>query len=62
MVDRESQRAAWTVVGENTPILETGISNLTQSEASTLVHFADGKTQQWLMVRIEKPENETETK
>ncbi len=62
MVDQESQRAAWTIVGKNTPILETGISNLTQNETSVLVHFEDGQTQQWLMVRIEKPEDETGTK
>ncbi len=58
MVDKQSQRAAWTVVGKNTPILETGISNLTMNEARVLIHFADGKTQQWLLVRLEKPASE----
>jgi hypothetical protein len=62
MVDLESQRAAWTIAGKNTPILETGISNLTQNEASVLVHFEDGKTQQWLMVRIDNPDAKAETK
>ncbi len=56
MVDGESQRAAWTIFEKNTPILETGISNLTQNEAPVLVHFADGQTQQWLLVRIENPD------
>ena len=60
MVDQKSQRAAWTVVDKNTPILETGIANLTENEASVLVHFADGKTQQWLMVRLEKPQDSSE--
>ncbi|NOY42057.1 MAG: hypothetical protein GXP26_09495 [Planctomycetes bacterium] len=58
MVDRETQRAAWTIVDKNTPILETGISNLTQNETSVLMHFEDGQTQQWLMVRIDKPKEE----
>jgi hypothetical protein len=56
MVDQKSQRAAWTVVGKNTPIVETGIANLTANETRALMHFADGQTQQWLMVRVEGPQ------
>lgn len=56
MVDQKSQRAAWVIGNQKTPILETGISNLTQNEASLLVHFEDGSTQQWLMVRIDNPD------
>lgn len=36
--------------------VETGIANLTQNETSALLHFADGQTQQWLMVRVEGPQ------
>ena len=32
--------------------METGLSNLTQDTAPALIHFADGQTQQWLMVRM----------
>jgi hypothetical protein len=35
--------------------METGIVNLTQDTTPALVHFADGTTQQWLMVRMDKP-------
>jgi hypothetical protein len=28
------------------------VANLTQDTAPALVHFADGQTQQWLMVRM----------
>jgi hypothetical protein len=56
MVDRETQRAAWTEVGQTRPIMETGISNLTENSTPALVHFADGTTQQWLMVRLDQPE------
>jgi hypothetical protein len=56
MVDKASQRAAWNVVGKTRPIMETGIANLTQDSAPALIHFADGTTQQWLMVRLDDPQ------
>jgi hypothetical protein len=55
MVDKQSQRAAWTEVGKTRPIMETGIGNLTQDTAPVLVHYADGTTQQWLLVRLDQP-------
>ena len=55
-IDTESQRAAWGPVGESWPIMETGIYNLTENEAATLVHFENGQTQQWTMVRLDEPE------
>jgi hypothetical protein len=55
MVDKQTQRAAWTVVGKTRPLMETGIVSLTEDIAPALVHFADGTTQQWLMVRLDKP-------
>ena len=64
MVDKETQRAAWVPKGKKTPVMETGISNLTQDTTPVLVHFADGTTQQWLLVRLDKPKDDaaTETK
>jgi hypothetical protein len=58
MVDKESQRAAWGIEGKDSPIMETGIANLTKDEAPALLHFADGQTQQWLLVRLEEPKSE----
>ena len=55
MVDKKSQRAAWTVAGKSRPIMETGIANLTTDTGPALVHFADGSTQQCLLVRLEEP-------
>ena len=55
MADKMSQRVAWSVSGQERPIMETGLSNLTQDASPALVHFADGQTQQWLMVRIPEP-------
>jgi len=56
MVDKETQRAAWKMAdSENAPIMVTGTYNLTEDEAPTQVHFADGQTQNWLMVRLKEP-------
>ncbi len=60
MVDKKSQRAAWTVVNKTRPIMETGINNLAADTAPALVHFADGQTQQWLLVRLEEPKSDTQ--
>jgi hypothetical protein len=58
MVDEKTQRAAWTVVDKKYPIMETGLYNLTEDEAPALIHFADGQTQQWLLVRLQDPATE----
>jgi hypothetical protein len=55
MADKKSQRVAWCVAGQTRPIMETGIANLTLDSSPALIHFADGQTQQWLMVRLPEP-------
>lgn len=55
MADKKNQRVAWTIKDQDRPIMETGLSNLTQDTAPALIHFADGQTQQWLMVRLPEP-------
>ena len=55
MVDMESGRAAWTVAGKSAPIMETQLESFTENETNALIHFADGTTQQWLMLHMEKP-------
>lgn len=57
-IDKDSQRAAWVVKDQQWPIMETGLDNLTKDEAPALLHFDDGSTQQWLMVRLEEPEKQ----
>ena len=63
-VDKKTQRAAWTFGdGKNTDIImETGLFNLTQDQTEALVHFGKDKTQQWLLVRLEQPKEDTGTK
>jgi len=55
MVDKRTQRAAWLISGKTRPIMETGVFNLTKDTAPALLHFADGQTQQWLLVRMDEP-------
>jgi hypothetical protein len=56
MTDEQTQRAAWTAAGKSRPLMETGIVNLTRDTAPVLIHFPDDTTQQWLLVRVNKPE------
>ena len=58
MVDMESGRAAWTIAGKSDPIMETKLDALTENETNALIHFADGTTQEVLMLHMEKPEDE----
>jgi len=52
-VDRATQIAAWKMsLGTDSPIFETGIYNLTKDETPVQVHFSDGSTQNWLLVRM----------
>lgn len=60
MVDKETQRAAWSFIdGKNADVvMETGIYNLTQNEATVLVHFGPEATQNWTLVRLDEPAEE----
>jgi hypothetical protein len=59
-VDSQSQRAAWTVGDKQTTVFETGIYNLTDAQTPVLIHFPGGQTQQWLLVRLDAPEEQGE--
>lgn len=56
IVDKETQRAAW-MMSDNleSPIMETGIYNLTKDEAQVRTIFADGTTQNGLLIRLKQP-------
>ncbi len=53
-VDKQTQRAAWTVGDNKTTVMEAGLKNLTDPEAPALIH-KNGKTDHWLLVRLENP-------
>jgi len=59
-VDQKTQRAAWTIGDKQNTVLETGIFNLTKDETPVLVHFGDQKQQEWMMVRLDKPQSTTQ--
>lgn len=52
-VDRETQRAAWTIGGDKAPVYEAGISNLTRDATPILIHIGDGQTRQMTLIRLE---------
>ncbi|TWT35123.1 hypothetical protein KOR34_00100 [Posidoniimonas corsicana] len=56
-VDRETQRVAMRI-GENEDLVaETGLYNLTQEEVPVLVHFGTESTENYLLVRLENPDD-----
>ncbi len=61
MVDKETQRASWTV-GDNpdTPmIMEAGIYNLTKEQAEVLVHLGPVVAQTQFLIRLDPPKTDT---
>ena len=56
-VDKQTQRAAFTVGDDTTHLIETGLYNLTKDEAPCLLHFGTERTEQWLLVRLQEPES-----
>ncbi len=55
-VDKQTQRVAFTVGDNTNTVVETGLYNLTKDEAPCLIHFGKDKTEQWLLVRMQKPD------
>ena len=53
-VDKKTQRAAWTIADKKTPVYEAGLSNLTQKQTTILMHLANGKVEQMLLVRVDE--------
>jgi hypothetical protein len=53
-VDKKTQRVAFTVGGNSNTVVEVGLYNLTQDEATALVHNGSDSTQQWQLVRIQQ--------
>jgi hypothetical protein len=56
-VDKKTQKVAFTVGDDTSTVVETGLYNLTKDEAPCLIHFSKDKTEQWLLVRMNKPES-----
>jgi hypothetical protein len=54
-VDKKTQKVAFTVGDNKTTVLETGLYNLIKPEAPALIHFGKDRTEQWLLVGVQKP-------
>ena len=56
-VDKQSQRAVWTYVDANQAriVMETSVYNLTQPQATGLVHYGPNDIQVVELVRLEEP-------
>jgi hypothetical protein len=59
-VDKETQRVAFRVGDSEDVVVETGLYNLTQDEAPALVHFGTDKAEDWLLVRLTEPDDESD--
>lgn len=57
-VNKKTELAAWTRGDDSKTVFETGIYNLTKDQTPVLVHFADGKTEQVLMVRLDQKDQQ----
>ena len=53
-VDKKSLRIAWTIGSKTGAVFEAALGDLTKPQSSVTVHFPDGKSAAWEMVRIEK--------
>jgi hypothetical protein len=62
MVDQATQRAAWKAAdGSNANVvMETGIYDLTEDEASMLIHFGADQTQTAVLVRLDEQQRPEE--
>lgn len=56
-VDKETQRLAFRLGESENVVVETGLYNLTLDEAPALVHFGADRTETYLLVRLEQPED-----
>lgn len=56
-LDKATQKVAFTIGDDKVNVVETGLYNLTKDEAPCLVHYGTERTEQWLLVRLQKPED-----
>ena len=57
-VDKQTQRVALRLEGNDSLVLETGLYNLTNDEAPVLIHMGNDKQASRVLVRLKQPEEE----
>lgn len=56
LVNKDTRQAAWKMAdSSSSPIASAGIYNLTENESPVRIHFPDGSSQDWLLVRLNEP-------
>lgn len=53
-VDEKTQRAAWKIGDEDAVVMETGLENLTKDKSTVLLHFENGVTETWTLLRMDE--------
>jgi len=53
-VDEKTQRAAWRIGEDDPVVMETGVENLTKDKSTVLLHFENGTTETWTMIRMDE--------
>ena len=54
-VDTKTQRTAWTIGDDQSPVYEAGLANLTKDITPMLVITADGQSHQMSLIRLPQP-------
>jgi hypothetical protein len=57
-VEKDTQRVAFRIGSNQDVVAETGLYNLTQDEVPLLVHYGPDRTENFLLVRLEAPEED----
>lgn len=60
-LDKKIMRVAWTVGNNKTTVYDTGLKNLLQKQSTVLVHMSQQNTQEWTLVRLDKPKSSSKT-
>jgi hypothetical protein len=55
-VDKSTQRAAWSIGSDKTPVYDAGIANLTKDATPILVHTGGGQSHQVTLIRLQPPQ------
>jgi hypothetical protein len=54
-VDRDAQRAAWSIDAKEATTFDAGLNNLTHAPTTVLVRYGKERTQPMVLVRLEEP-------
>ena len=57
-IDKQTQRAAWTIGSKKNDVMETGLYNLTKDEVPSLLHYGQDRTEQWMLVRVKQDDKQ----